>query len=43
MSLVRLMVDTLSAFGLMKVDRGMLVQRSLEPCGQKHCQHKNRE
>lgn len=39
MTLVRKVVDTLDAFGLMKVRRCMPVQRSVEPCGQKNCQH----
>ena len=43
MSLMRKMADALGAFGLMKVDGGMLVQRSLEPCGQKDCQHNDSE
>ena len=43
MSLMRQMVEALGAFGLVKVDRNMLVQRRLEPCGQEYCQQDDRE
>lgn len=38
MSLMRKMMDTFGAFDLKMVRRGVLVQCSLEPGWQKHCQ-----
>lgn len=43
MSLVRQMVDAFGAFGLVKIDRNVLVQRRVEPCGQENRQQDDRE